>query len=124
MRSAAMYLALPALVIAALLTAAAGKTLGVAFSTGHDPYDYGSARAMRSLRALRATGANTVQVSVYAGQKSLGSTLVYGITPVKPIRAHIRRLRRMGFQVMLKPVIEVPGGKWRGFVRCLVLACL
>ena len=67
------------------------------------------------------TGANYVHISAYSEMPGLFATKAVRQTDDASIRYIIRKVKARGFKVFFKPVIEIKGEKWRGFVCLCVL---
>eukprot|EP00178_Gracilaria_changii_P002847 TRINITY_DN1417_c0_g1_i2.p3 TRINITY_DN1417_c0_g1~~TRINITY_DN1417_c0_g1_i2.p3 ORF type:complete len:339 (+),score=66.13 TRINITY_DN1417_c0_g1_i2:161-1177(+) len=93
------------------------KIKGVAFSTGHDTWGYRQWYAHKSLSDLLATGANYVQISVYTKMRSRFALDSEQQTDDESIRYIIRTVKATGAKVFLKPVVEIAGHTWRGFLE-------
>ncbi|CAN8062605.1 unnamed protein product [Agarophyton chilense] len=104
------------LVVVPRPAAAASAVKGVAFSTGHDTWGYRQWYAHRSLSDLLSTGANYVQISVYTKMTSLRALTADQQTDDESIRYIIRAIKARGAKVFLKPVVEVSGHTWRGYL--------
>lgn len=93
-------------------------TKGVALSTGHDTIGYRQWYTDYTLRQIRAQGSNYIQVSSYLGQRGENSLKTFKVTDDKSIIYIIRKVKRAGFKVFYKPVIEPETRKgghiWRG----------
>lgn len=93
---------------------------GIALSTGHDVDGYRLPKTNAALRQIRQTGANYIQISSYLGQIGANSTDTYQVTDDKSIVYIIRKVKRAGFKVFFKPVIETETAKgryiWRGHI--------
>lgn len=93
------------------------KIKGMAFSTGHNLYGYRQPFAEESMRQLKQTGANYVHISAYVKMQKLNSLSARVVTDTDSIRFIIRKAKRMGFKVFFKPVVEIRGNVWRGFLE-------
>lgn len=91
------------------------KIKGACFSTGHYTDEYRKPYTDVSLRQLKATGATWVKINAYTRMKGLYAPSATRITDDASIRYIVRKAKRYGFNVFLKPVVEVPGS-WRGFL--------
>lgn len=123
MRQSVLHLLLCAVVVAALLhPEAAGvapperKIKGMAFTSGHFPWQYRQPFATTSLQRLRATGAEYVHITVILGMNDINSTTSYIITTDETVRYIIRKAQRLRFEVFLKPIVQTRQFVWRGFI--------
>ncbi|CAN8070048.1 unnamed protein product [Agarophyton chilense] len=92
------------------------EIMGAAFSTGHDTLGYRQWYVHSSLQQLKSTGANFVQISVYSKMPNLNAMYATQNTDDESIRFIVRKVKSMGFKVFLKPVVEIEGDTWRGFL--------
>lgn len=94
---------------------------GFAFGTGLDESRYWLQRTKRSLRNVRTTHSNTLQISAYLDQIGLNSVRGMPSTRERAMVYMIRQARRAGYKVFLKPTVYVTtkGGayRWRGLIR-------
>lgn len=92
--------------------------VGVAFTTGTNVSQYWLPDARRSLRMIRPTGSNVIQISAYLYQVGLKSVRPGRQTSERALAFIIRRVRRAGYKVFLKPTVYVTDEKgeylWRG----------
>jgi hypothetical protein len=81
---------------------------------------YASADAARSVDRLADLGADSIAIWVTQFQPDTGSTAI-GPTELTPtddsLRAIVRRARNRGLRVLLRPIVDVEDGSWRGDIR-------
>lgn len=92
------------------------KIKGMAFTSGHYPWQYRQPFASMSLKNLKATGAEYVHITVITGMENLNSLSSYTITPDKTTRYIIRKVKKHGFKVFFKPIVQTRNYEWRGFI--------
>ena len=89
----------------------------MAFGTGHaDIKEIRFRHADYSIADLKRTGVNYVHLSAYGNMQNLHDLTYRMGTEDKDIRFAIRKMKRAGLKVFFKPVIEISGEQWRGFV--------
>lgn len=92
----------------------------MAFSTGHDVWGYRQKFADVSMSNMKKACINYVHISAYVKMSSLWADTFEQETDDESIRYIIRKAKRKGLRVFFKPVVEVSGNTWRGFV-CILL---
>lgn len=114
MRCAPLLLAL--LTACLFAPACGGKVKGMAFSSGHDLEGYRKWYADVSLRNLKKTGTKYVHITAILGMVNINSVTSYEVTDDESLRYIIRKCKRMGFKIFLKPIVQTKYFRWRGFV--------
>lgn len=78
-----------------------------------------SATCDQSIANMQAIGVDTVAINVFEFQQSKTSTVIapdyeeYSSTGAS-LRTAIRRVKARGMRVMLKPIVDLKNGNWRG----------
>lgn len=95
--------------------------VGVAFGTGTDVSRYWSSGTTNSLNKVGHTGSNVIQISAYLNQIGLKSSTPAKQTNIKALSYIIRKAKKSGYKVFLKPTVYVSNEKgsyiWRGNIQ-------